>query len=260
MNLNIHKTALVSDNVELGENIQIGPFSIIEDNAKIGDNCNIGAHVQISSGVILAEDCKVFNGAILGTIPQDLKFEGEQSALEIGSGTVIREYCTLNRGTSGGGGVTSVGSNCLLMAYAHVAHDCHIGDNVILANGVTMAGHVTIANDVGVSGLVLIHQFTHIGQYAYIGGGSRIPMDVPPFILANGAPLRYYGPNSVGLKRKGFTTEVITNIKRAYNYIYRSPMNIKQALETIKSEMEQTSEIKEIVEFIESSERGIFKG
>ena len=251
MSVNIHSTSIVSDNALLGENIQIGPFSIIEDNVKIGDNCNIGAHVQISSGVTMAEDCRIFNGAVLGTIPQDLKFEGEKSALEIGCRTVIREYCTLNRGTAGGGGRTTVGSDCLLMAYAHVAHDCHIGDNVILANGVTMAGHVIIENNVGVSGLVLIHQFTRIGKYAYIGGGSRIPMDVPPFILANGAPLRYYGPNSVGLKRKGFSTEAITNIKRAYNYIYRSPRNIKQAIEAIKSEIEQTVEIKEIIEFIE---------
>jgi UDP-N-acetylglucosamine acyltransferase len=260
LSVNIHNTAIVSDGAILGKNVRIGPFSIVEDNTKIGDNCNISSHVYIASGVDIAEDCKVFNGAILGTVPQDLKFEGEQSALEIGRGTVIREYCTLNRGTSGGGGITTVGSDCLLMAYAHVAHDCHVGNNAILANGVTMAGHVTIGNDVGISGLVLIHQFTRIGKYTYIGGGSRIPMDVPPFILANGTQLKYYGPNSVGLKRKGFSTTAITNIKRAYNYIYRSQLNIRQALEAIKSELEQTSEIKDIIEFVESSERGIFKG
>ncbi|NQU05179.1 MAG: acyl-ACP--UDP-N-acetylglucosamine O-acyltransferase, partial [Calditrichaeota bacterium] len=209
MSINIHKTALVDDGAQLGENIEIGPFSIVEAGVNIGDNCKIASHVLIMSGVLLADDCRVFSGAIIGTIPQDLKFDGEQSRLEIGKRTVIREYCTLNRGTSGGGGVTTVGSDCLLMAYVHVAHDCHIGDNVVLANNVTMAGHVTIENDVGISGSVLIHQFTRIGRYAYIGGGSRVPKDIPPFILANGAPLKYYGPNSIGLNRKGFSADAV---------------------------------------------------
>jgi len=258
LSINIHKTALVDDGAQLGENIEIGPFSIVEAGVNIGDNCKIASHVLIMSGVLLADDCRVFSGAIIGTIPQDLKFDGEQSRLEIGKRTVIREYCTLNRGTSGGGGVTTVGSDCLLMAYVHVAHDCHIGDNVVLANNVTMAGHVTIENDVGISGSVLIHQFTRIGRYAYIGGGSRVPKDIPPFILANGAPLKYYGPNSIGLNRKGFSADAVLNIKRAYQYIYRSKLNLKQALEAIKSELEKTDEIKIIIEFIESSERGIF--
>lgn len=257
MNNMIHKTAVVDPAAEIGSNVEIGPFSVIEAGVEIGDNCHIASHVLVASGTQLGRECRIFKGAVVGTIPQDLKFGGEESSLIVGDGTVIREFCTMNRGTEEGGAITRVGANCLLMAYVHVAHDCFLGDNVILANGVNMAGHVTIEDFAGISGLTIIHQFVCIGRHSYIGGGSRVPKDVPPFILANGDPLRYFGLNTVGLKRRGFTSEQIANIKRAYHYIYRSRLNLTQAVEAIRNDLERTEEIKIILDFIESSERGL---
>jgi len=253
----IHKTAIVDSSATIGSDVTIGAYSIVEAGTEIGDGCRIASHALIASGTKLGCECKVFKGAVVGTIPQDLKFEEEESTLIIGDGTIIREFCTLNRGTKGGGTVTSVGKNCLLMTYVHVAHDCFLGDNVILANGVNMAGHVTIEEFVGISGLCLIHQFVRIGRYAYIGGGSRISQDIPPYILTTGEPLGYYGLNSIGLKRRGFTAEQMSKVKRAYQFIYRSKLNLKQAVEAIKSDIELTEEIRIILDFIEKSERGL---
>ncbi len=253
----IHQTAIVDRSVQIGNEVEIGPYSIIEAGVEIGDRCVVSSHVMIATGTRLDRGCRVFVSAVLGTIPQDLKFQGEKSSLHIGENTVIREFCTLNRGTAEGGAVTKVGSNCLLMAYVHVAHDCILGDNVILANGVNMAGHVTIEDYVGISGLTLIHQFTRIGRYSYIGGGSRVPKDVPPYILANGDPLKYFGLNTVGLKRRGFTSEQISAIKRTYHLIFRSGLNTTQAVDAVRSDLEMSEEIKIILDFIESSERGL---
>ncbi len=257
MHSRIHQTAIVDHAADIGSNVEIGPYSIIEAGVKIGDGCSIASHAVIASGTELGSGCRIFKGAVLGTIPQDLKFHGEETKLFVGERTVLREYCTLNRGTEEGGSLTRVGSDCLIMTYAHVAHDCKIGNHVILANGLTMAGHVTIEDYVGVSGLVLIHQYVRIGTYAYIGGGSRIPQDVPPYVLLNGDPARYFGVNSVGLQRTGFTDEQIAAIKRAYKYIFRSKMNLTQAVEAIRSDLEETEEIKIILDFIEKSERGL---
>ena len=257
MDSRIHQTAIVDHAADIGSGVEIGPYSIIEAGVKIGDGCSIASHAVIASGTELGSGCRIFKGAVLGTIPQDLKFHGEETKLIVGERTVLREYCTLNRGTKEGGSLTRVGSDCLIMAYAHVAHDCRVGNHVILANGLTMAGHVTIEDYVGVSGLVLIHQYVRIGTYAYIGGGSRIPQDVPPYVLLNGDPARYFGVNSVGLQRTGFTDEQIAAIKRAYKYIFRSKMNLTQAVEAIRSDLEETEEIKIILDFIEKSERGL---
>ena len=257
MHSRIHKTAIVDHAADIGSGVEIGPYSIIEAGVKIGDGCSIASHAVIASGTELGNGCRIFKGAVLGTIPQDLKFHDEETKLIVGERTVLREYCTLNRGTKEGGSLTRVGSDCLIMTYAHVAHDCRVGNHVILANGLTMAGHVTIEDYVGVSGLVLIHQYVRIGTYAYIGGGSRIPQDVPPYVLLNGDPARYFGVNSVGLQRTGFTDEQITAIKRAYKYIFRSRMNLTQAVEAIRSDLEETEEIKIILDFIEKSERGL---
>ncbi len=257
MNESIHQTAIVDPLARVGNDITVGPYSIIEAETDIGDGCQIGSHTVISSGTRLGQRCKVFNGAVIGTIPQDLKFCDEKSEIIVGDDTVIREFCTLNRGTLDGGLVTRVGSGCLIMAYTHVAHDCALGNNIILANGVNMTGHVTIEDYVGLSGLVLIHQFVRIGQHSYIGGGSRVSQDVPPYVLMNGEPAKYFGLNSVGLKRRGFTSDRISAIKRAYQFIYGSKLNLTQAVDAIKSELERTAEIDTILDFIEKSQRGL---
>ena len=251
----IHPTSIVDPQAHLGEDIEVGPFSIIEAGVQIGDGCRIASHVLIAGGANLGKECNIHKGAVIGTVPQDLKFDGEESVLIVGDRTTIREYCTLNRGTAEGGGITQVGSDCLLMAYSHVAHDCKLGNHVILANGVNMAGHVTIEDFVIMGGLSVIHQFAIVGQHAFIGGHGRISQDVPPYIITIGDA--YNGLNSVGLRRRGFTTKQITPIKHAYRLIYRSKLTLTNAVEAIKSELEQTEEIRIILEFIEHSKRGL---
>jgi len=255
----IHPTAIVHPGAELGADVEVGPFSIIQDDAIIGDGCKIQSHVFIDSGVRLGKNVRVSPGAVLGTAPQDLKYKDEKTYLEIGDGTTIREYATLNRGTVHSY-KTVVGKNCLLMSYSHVAHDCVIGNNVIIANAVNMAGHVTIEDYVGVGGLSAIHQFVHIGQHAFIGGISKISKDVPPFILAMGEPLQYGGVNHVGLSRKGFGADVLLEIKRAYRFIYRSNLTRKEAVEKIRQELKPLPELEAIIGFLEKSERGLIKG
>jgi len=249
---------VVSPEAELAEETVVGPFSIIEADVVIGRGTQIGSQVLIASGTRIGESCRIHHGAVVGTIPQDLKFEGEETTLEIGDRTVIREYATLNRGTRDRWR-TRIGSDSLLMAYVHVAHDCLIGDHVVLANGVNMAGHVIIEDWASVGGLVPIHQFVRIGQHAFIGGGYRVPKDVPPYILAAGEPLRYAGLNAVGLKRRGFTEEKLRPLRRAYRLIYKSNLNVTQALAAIESEVEMTEEVRRVVEFIKASERGIIR-
>lgn len=252
----IHPTALVDSQAELDEGVAVGPLTIIEANVHIGKNCSIGAHAHIAWGSRLAADVKVYTGAVLGTVPQDLKFQGEETTLEIGERTVIREYATLNRGTEDRG-QTSVGSDCLIMAYAHVAHDCFIGNHCILTNAVNLAGHVILEDWVSIGGLVPIHQFVRVGQHAFVGGGYRIPKDVPPYILALGEPLTFGGLNSVGLTRRGFSQETMAAIKRAYKLLFKSNLNVTQALAKIRETVNMTPEIRNILEFVEKSERGI---
>ncbi len=256
MSVSIDPTALVSPKAEVGDGVFIGPYSIVEDNVKIGSGTHIASQVLIASGARIGNKCKIHHGAVISTIPQDLKFAGEETELEIGDGTVVREFATLNRGTKDRG-KTSIGRNCLIMAYAHVAHDCIIGDNVILANAVNMGGHVTIEDFVIVGGMVPIHQFVRIGSHAMIGGGFRVTKDVPPYVLAGREPLSYEGVNLVGLRRRKFSPESISRIETAYRIIYDSNLNVSNALEKIKNEMDQTEDVRRIVEFIETSERGI---
>jgi UDP-N-acetylglucosamine acyltransferase len=256
--MKIHKTAIVSPEAKIGNNVEIGPYSIIEDDVIIQDNTKILSNVLIASGTRIDKNCKIFHGAVLGTIPQDLKFAGEKTTLEIGSDTVIREYATLNRGTVDRR-KTVIGSNCFIMAYAHIAHDCMIGNNVIIANAVNMAGHITIEDYVGIGGMVPIHQFVKIGTQTFIGGGYRVPKDVPPYILAAGEPLRYAGLNSVGLNRRGIRKDVQSALKKAYRYIYRSNLNLNEALDKIEQEIDPFDEIKHLVSFIKHSERGIIR-
>jgi len=254
----IHKTAQISPKAEIGQNVKIGPFTIVEDDVTIGNETEISSNVVIASGARIGENCKIFNGAVLATVPQDLKFENEKTTLEIGNNTTIREFATLNRGTTDHW-KTVVGDNCLLMAYSHVAHDCTLGNNVIIANSVNMAGHVTIEDFVGIGGMVPIHQFVKIGKHTFIGGGFRVPKDVPPYIRAMGEPLRYAGLNSVGLQRRGFSQDTLSELKKAYRIFYRSNLTVTKALEKIESEIKPIEEIKNLVRFIKSCERGIIR-
>lgn len=238
------------------KDVEIGPFSIIEADVRIGAGSIIGSHVLLASGARLGSHVTVFKGAVIATPPQDLKFKGEPSLVEIGDNTVVREFATLHRGTSATGR-TVVGANCFLMAYSHVAHDCVVEDRVIMANSVNLAGHVHLEEQVTIGGIVPVHQFVRIGRHSFIAGGTRVPKDVPPYILAANEPLKFAGLNHVGLKRRGFSTETLAALKHAYQLIYNSDLNTSQALTRIREEMELTPEIRHVIEFIESSERGI---
>ena len=252
----IHETALVDPAAQLGAGVTVGPWAMIGPRVVVGDGTQIGPRVLVERDTTLGEDCNISNGAVLGTDPQDLKFQGEETTLEIGARTVIREFATLNRGTSAAG-VTVVGSDCLLMAYTHVAHDCEVGNHVVLANSVNMAGHVVIEDWVIVGGLTPIHQFVRIGAHAFVGGGSRVPQDVPPCCSAAGNPLKLYGLNSVGLDRRGFSEDVRKGLKQTYRILFQSSENVSRALERAEKEVPAIPEVRHLLEFIRGSERGI---
>ncbi len=252
----IHPTALVDPQARIGDNVQIGAFAIVEGDVAISEGTTIGPHTLIANGARIGKNCRIHNGAVVATLPQDLKFGGEATLFEIGDNTTIREFATLNRGTAAHG-KSSIGKNCLLMAYTHVAHDCTVGDNVIMSNGVQLGGHVTIEDWAIIGGMTPVHQFCHVGQHCMIGGGFRVIQDVPPYILASEEPLRFCGLNSIGLRRRGFSSETLLQLKRAYRLLYRSDLNVSQAVERIKAEFELTPEIANILRFIESADRGI---
>jgi UDP-N-acetylglucosamine acyltransferase len=254
----IHPTAIVAATAQLGDNIRIGPNSLIEDNVEIDDGCVIASNTLVASGARLGKNVKLHHGAVVASIPQDLKFGGEPSLLRIGDNTIVREYATINRGTKQRG-ETTVGSNCLLMAYSHVAHDCIIGDNVILVNSVNLAGHIEIGEHAILSGLVAVHQFVKIGKHVMIGGGFRVPMDVCPYAMCAGYPLKVVGINVIGLRRRGFSPETIEGLERAFKILFRSKYNTSQAVEKIRAEMELIPEVQEVLDFIAASERGICK-
>ena len=252
----VHPTALVDTGAQLGPGVAVGPFSIIGPGVAIGAGTTIGPHVLIERDTTVGHDCRISCGAVLGTDPQDLKYQGEESVLEVGDRTVIREYATLNRGTAASGR-TVVGSDCLLMAYSHTAHDCEIGNHVILSNSVNMAGHVVIEDWVIVGGLSPIHQFVRIGAHAFIGGASRLAQDVPPYVRVAGSPPKLYGLNSVGLDRRGFSEEVRGALKAAYRILFQSGLNVTQGLARAEAEVEPLPEVLHLLTFIRSSERGI---
>lgn len=258
LNNKIHPTAIVSVHAQVDHSVSIGPYSIIDDEVVIGAGTEISSHVRIDKFTRIGKECRILNGAVVGAIPQDLKFKGEDTELEIGDRTVIREFVTISRGTAESG-KTAIGSDCLLMNYVHVAHDCRIGDHVILSNAVNLAGHVEIADHAIIGGLVPVHQFVRIGKHAFIGGGYRVAQDVPPYILAAGEPLKYCGLNYVGLRRNNFELEQITILEKIYFIIYQSGLNRTGALARIKSEMDMCDEVKSVVDFCEKSERGFIK-
>jgi UDP-N-acetylglucosamine acyltransferase len=252
----IHSTAIISPEAQLGSDVEVGPFAIIGENCVVGDGCVISPRATLERNVTLAANVKVGIGSVLGGLPQDLKFAGEETTVEIGEGTVIREYTTINRGTAQSF-KTSVGKNCLLMSYVHLGHDCHIGNNVILSNVVQLAGHVTIEDRAIISGLSAAHQFVRIGRQSFIGGCSRVSKDIPPFLKAVGNPVKLYGLNTVGLQRGGMDEATIRELKRAYRLLFRSDLNISQAMEQVLNELEPLPEVRELVRFVEGSERGV---
>jgi UDP-N-acetylglucosamine acyltransferase len=256
MGTEIHKNAVINQGAQLGQDVIIGPGAVVESDVTIDDGSRIDSCAKIASHSRIGKKCHVFHGAVIGEIPQDLKFHGEESLVIIGDHTQIREYATIHRGTEQRK-KTEVGSYCLLMAYSHVAHDCLIGNHVVLANAVNLGGHVTIDDWAYLGGMTGVHQFTHIGKHAFLGGGYRCVQDIPPYVLVAGEPLKFSGLNVVGLRRRGFSRETIEQLKEVYRLIYRSEFNISQALEQIKSSFEMSEEILEVITFIQQSKRGI---
>lgn len=251
--------AYVHPEANIADNVVIEPFVSIDKDVIIGEGTRIGSSVTIMPGVRIGKNCRIFPGAVIGAIPQDLKFRGEYSTVEIGDNTTIREFVTINRGTAAKG-KTVVGSNCLLMAYVHVAHDCVVGNNVILVNNTQLAGEVIVDDYAILAGMVAVHQFVHVGSHVMIAGGSLVRKDVPPFIKAGREPLSYVGINSIGLRRRNFTNEKIREVQEIYRYIYQKGLNISQAVEVIEAEMPASTERDEILLFIKDSKRGIIRG
>jgi UDP-N-acetylglucosamine acyltransferase len=254
----IHPHTYIHPNAKLATNVKIDPFTVIHQNVEIGEGTWIGSNVTILEGARIGRNCRIFPGAVLSASPQDLKFEGEETTIDIGDNTTIREFVTIHRGTKDRW-TTKVGKNCLIMAYSHLAHDCFIGDNCILSNNTQVAGHVTVGDYAILAGMCAVHQFVKIGQHAFVAGGSLVSKDVPPFIKAVRQPLSYGGVNSVGLKRKGFTVEKINHILDIYRTIYSKGMNTTQAMQYIEEEFPATDERDEILTFIRESGRGIIK-
>ena len=257
--MNIHPTAIVSSKAELAPNVEIGPYSIIGDHVVLHPDVKIGSHVVVEGPCEIGRGSHLFPFACVGQIPQDLKFAGEESYLRIGERNVIREYVTMHRGTAGGGGLTSVGNDNLFMAQAHVAHDCHVGSNCIFANGASLAGHVEVADYVTLGAFVGVHQFCRIGAHAFVGAYSVVVKDALPYARSVGNHARCYGPNSLGLRRKGFSDESLKSIRHAFHLLLSSKLNTTQALERIKAEMPHSPEIDYLVQFIEGAERGVVK-
>ncbi|MDG1504481.1 MAG: acyl-ACP--UDP-N-acetylglucosamine O-acyltransferase [Flavicella sp.] len=251
--------AYIHPEAKIARNVVIEPFTTIHKNVKIGAGTWIGSNVSIMEGARIGENCRIFPGAVISAIPQDLKFDGEDSVTIIGNNTTIRECVTINRGTSASG-KTSVGDNCLIMATAHIAHDCVVGNNAIIVNGVLLGGHVVVGDYAVLGGLAAIHQFIHIGEHAMVSGGSLVRKDVPPFTKAAKEPLSYVGINSIGLRRRGFDASKIKEIQDIYRILYQKNYNNTQAVEKIEAEMEATPERDEIILFIKNSQRGIMKG
>ncbi|HEY7232856.1 MAG TPA: acyl-ACP--UDP-N-acetylglucosamine O-acyltransferase [Gemmatimonadaceae bacterium] len=256
MSTRVHPSAIISSDAQLGEGVEVGPYAIIGEGCVIGDGCVIGARGTLERNVILASNVRVGSGSILGGDPQDLKYKGEHTTVEIGEGTTIREYSTINRGTAQSF-KTTVGKQCFIMSYVHLAHDCHIGDGVILGNTVQLAGHVHIGDKAIVSGQSAVHQFVQIGRYSFTGGCSRVSKDIPPYVKANGNPIRLYGLNKVGLQRNGLSEDVQRELKRAYRLFFNSELNLSQARERAEEELQRFPEVEEFLSFLDRSDRGL---
>ena len=251
--------AYIHPAAKIAPSVVIDPFVTIDANVEIGEGTRIGSNVTIMEGARIGKNCRIFPGAVIGAVPQDLKFRGEDTTAVVGDNTTIRECVTINRGTAAKG-KTVVGSNCLLMAYSHIAHDCIVGDNVIVANSSQLAGEVIVDNFAIIGGGTLVHQFCHIGEHVMIQGGALINKDIPPYVKAAREPISYVGVNSIGLRRRNFSNEAIREIQDIYRYLYLSRMNVSDALDAIEAELPATRERDEILLFIRNAKRGIIRG
>jgi UDP-N-acetylglucosamine acyltransferase len=251
--------AYVHPGAKIAKNVVVEPFTTIHNNVEIGEGTWIGSNVTIMEGARIGKNCNIFPGAVISATPQDLKYNGEDTTVIIGDNTTIRECATINKGTSDRM-KTQIGKNCLIMAYCHVAHDCIVGDNCIFSNNTTLAGHINIGDNVVLAGFVAVHQFVSVGDHAFVTGGSLVRKDVPPYVKAAREPLSYVGINSIGLRRRGYSTDKIREIQNIYRILYQKSYNNTQASRIIEAEMEATPERDEILQFIRDSQRGIMKG
>lgn len=255
----IHETSIVSADAVIGTGCSIGPFCTIGPEVVLGSGVTLDSHVVIDGRTSVGDETRIFPFVSIGLAPQDLKYGGEPTRVEIGRGNQIREFVTIHRGTAGGGGLTSIGDGNLFMAQAHVAHDCHIGSEVIMANAATLAGHVEIADRANIGAYSGVHQYCRVGFEAFVGGYSVVVKDAPPFAIIQGNHARCFGLNRVGLKRRGYSAEVIENLHHAYRLLLSSKLNTTQAIERIKAEVEGCAEVDMVVEFFETSKRGVVK-
>jgi UDP-N-acetylglucosamine acyltransferase len=253
----IHPTAIVDVRAQLGQGVTVGPYTIIQGRVVIGPETRIGPHVVIQDFTTIGARCRIFQFAVLGEIPQDLKFQGEESQLIIGDNNTIREFATMHRGTAGGGGVTRIGHGNLFMAYTHIAHDCQVGDRVIMSNAATLGGHIIVEDHAILGGLSAVHQFCRIGRHAFIGGCSAVHRDVPPYAMAVGNRAKLVGLNLVGLKRAGLANTALHALRRAYEALFLSGINLKEAMGQVRQEMAHIPEIAHLLHFLEKSERGL---
>lgn len=253
----IHPTVIIDSSAWIDNDVSIGPYSIINGDVRIGAGTSIGPHTIIDQYVTIEPECRIFQYASIGAAPQDLKFQGEKTYLNIGRGSIIREFVTINRGTESGGGQTVIGEENYLMAYTHIAHDCKTGRKVIMANNSTLAGHVELGNHVTVGGLVAIHQFVKIGDLSYIGGKSAVVKDIPPYVIASGDRASLHGLNSVGMKRQDFSKSVLNELKKAYRIVFRLGLTVQQAVEKVEAEVEPLPEVLHFMNFVQKSSRGV---
>lgn len=255
--MSVHPTAIVAPGAKLHATVEVGPYAVIGPQVEIGAGTTVGPHAVLDGRTRLGERNKVFQFASVGAPPQDLKYAGEDSALEIGNENLIREFTTLHKGTTGGGGVTRIGNRNLFMAYAHVAHDCRVGNGCVLANAATLGGHVDVGDHVILGGLAAVHQFTRIGKHAFVAGGAMVVMDVPPFCTAQGDRAELAGINSIGLARHGFSEDQIGRVKEAYRILFRSKLPLEEAVERLQTKLGDQPEIQELLGFITTTERGL---
>jgi len=254
----IHSTALIDPKAEIGEGVEIGPYSVIEKDVSIGEGTKVGPHVVIREGTHIGKRCQIFQFASVGEAPQATFYRGEKTSLFMGDQNIIREFVTLHRGTIKGGGKTAIGNENFFMAYSHVAHDCQIGNQVVLANGATLAGHILIEDYAVIGGLSAIHQFCQVGTHAFISGLTGVSLDIPPYMLASGSRAKLFGLNAVGLKRHGFSEETLKTLKKVYRIIFRSGLTLEKAMKKVEEdEISKTPEVQHLLQFIQRSKRGI---
>ena len=255
--MNIHPTAIISPESRIDEGVEIGPYSVIGPNVTIGSGTSVGPHVVIEGPTEIGTNCRIFQFASIGAVPQDLKFKGEECKVIIGNNNTIREFVTIHKATSADIGMTAIGNNNLIMAYCHIAHNCKLGSNIVMSNAANLAGHIHVEDYAIIGGLTGIHQFTRIGCHSIIGGASAVTLDIPPYVTASGNRAKLYGLNLIGLKRRNFPENTIETLKEAYRIIFRSTLLLSKAIERVRHDLENLPEVAHFVEFIEKSERGI---